>query len=109
MNIIDLFPNFPRCVEFNAHNLQEVPEVPGCYACTDDDDRVLYIGQSTTSIRDRYRSHLQTKERREDMLAITRFYWLETEADRALTHERMLYDQHIRYAGKTPVYNDRHM
>ncbi len=59
-----LRPQPIKRVPFAWTHFRQVPEESGCYVLTNFVGQVLYVGQATSSIRDRFCVHLETREKR---------------------------------------------
>jgi len=62
--IAALRPHPINRVQFSWSQFKQVPAVSGCYVLTNFSGEVLYVGQASTSIRDRFCAHLETPEKR---------------------------------------------
>lgn len=106
MNISELTPAPPSRVQFSLASTRHLPSVAGCYALTNFEGEVIYVGL-TVNLLQRFKQHRDTPEK----CAVTAlgsvfwFYFLTAEKAQVNSIERGWLNQYSAICGALPLLN----
>ena len=103
----ELRPTPTNRTQFAWSNFKNMPEESGCYVLTNFVGAVLYVGQATSSMRDRFCAHLETNEKRAlSHLGVPYWcYYLLYEQNKVGSVEQGWLNQSLLKTGNRPVLN----
>lgn len=105
--VTELRPQPSLRVKFAWTHFNQVPAESGCYVLTNFSGNVLYVGQATSSIRDRFCAHLESSEKRtQGPLGVPFWcYFLPWDGKKVSVVEQGWINQSILGTGKRPPLN----
>lgn len=106
MKAFNLNPPCESKTLFSRDKLRGVPELPGCYALSNHQEEILYVGQAT-SLRGRMGDHLDSREKTAvtNLGAAFWFHYLVAESRQLNQIELGWSHQHENIEGRRPVLN----
>jgi len=107
ISVEQLSPSPKSRIQFAWSHFQQVPNKSGCYVLATFSGDVMYVGQATSSIRDRFCAHLDTPEKRAlgPIGAAYWFYYFLCDSNRVSSIERGWMNHAILETGKRPLLN----
>jgi len=107
ISVEQLRPSPRSRIEFAWSHFKQVPNESGCYVLTTFGGDVMYVGQATSSIRDRFCAHLDTPEKRAlgPFGVAFWFYYFVCEPNRVSSIEQGWMNVSILKTGQRPILN----